>query len=113
MARVRVGVRTNATAATTNVQAAVLWNPHATIRLRVYEISWFKTVATADNLALLRVTGRGTPTTTATPTIENETDRAVAPPSGAVVDTAWSTGPTITTSPPRFDSGVRSRYSES
>jgi hypothetical protein len=92
--RVRAGVRTIATAATIDVAAAVLWNPHATIRLRVYEVSWFKTVATADFLSVCRITARGTQTTSVTPGIANETDRAAAPASGAVIDTAWSAQPT-------------------
>lgn len=96
MARIRVGGRNAATAATANHVAACLWNPHASIRLRVYEISWSKTVATADNMALVRTSTRGTPGSTVTPTIDNETDRAVAPPSGALLDLgAYTAQPTL------------------
>lgn len=90
-----VGARTAATAATANAAAAVIWNPHASLRPRIYLWEWLKTVATADFLAIVRATARGTATTTVTPTIVNETDRAVAPPSGLVVDTAWSVAPTL------------------
>lgn len=87
------GARTAATAATADTAAVNLWNPHASIRLAISEIHWFKTVATADNIAILRATTRGTQTTTVTPNIGNELGRLVAPPSGAVIDTAWSAQP--------------------
>lgn len=101
--RGRVRVRTAATAATANTVAAHIWNPHTTIRCRLYELSWFKTVGTADFMVLWRTTARGTATTTVTPTIDNETDAAFAPPSGLLIDTAWTTAPTVTTAaPPLF-----------
>ncbi len=94
--RVRVAGRSAATAATANHVAACLWNPHATIRLRVYEIAWCKTVATVDGLMLVRTTTRGTPASTVTPVMQNETDYAAAPVSGALLDLgAYSAQPTI------------------
>lgn len=93
--RVRHSARTAATAATANAVAAVLWNPHASIRIRVYEVSWLKTVATADFLAVGRVSARGTATTSLAAAQANETDFMAAPPSGGVIDTAWSAAPTL------------------
>lgn len=90
-----LGGRTAATAATANVVGAALWNPHSTIPLRVTEISWAKTVATVDNLALIRITARGTASATATPVIGNDLLRGVAPPSGAVLDVTYSAQPTL------------------
>lgn len=91
-----VGGRTAATAATANHVGASLWNPHASIPMRITEIAWAKTVATADNLAIMRITARGTAGSTVTPTIVNDVFRGVAPPSGALLDLAAFTGqPTL------------------
>lgn len=95
MARVRLSGRTAATAATANVAGAALWNPHASVRLRVYEFSWGKTVATADFIALARISARGTATSSLTAAQVNETDYAVAPPSGAILDLTYSGQPTL------------------
>lgn len=92
--RVALSGRSAATAATINAVGAALWNPHASIRLRVYEISWAKTVATVDNMALVRTTTRGTVTTIAS-TVDNETDRAAVAPSGAGLDVTYTAQPTI------------------
>ncbi len=91
-----VGGRSSATAATANHAGAALWNPHSTIPLRVTEIAWSKTVATADNLAIMRITARGTAGSTVTPTIVNDFLRGVAPPSGALLDlAAYTVQPTL------------------
>lgn len=92
-----VAGRTAATAATANHAGAALWNPHASIRLQVREIHWFKTVATVDNIAVVRISARGTAGSTVTPTIGNSSQRGVAPTSGALLDLAtYSAQPTIT-----------------
>ena len=90
-----VSARTAATAATAGVCAANLWNPHASKRVEVTWYSWFKTVATADNLAIARTTARGTATTTTTPTVENTYERDVVNVAGILLDTAWSAQPTV------------------
>lgn len=54
--------RTTATAATANVAAAGIWNPHATARLRLTEIWIAITTAGAANIGLLRTSARGTAT---------------------------------------------------
>ena len=96
--RAMLGGRTAATAATANVAGCALWNPHASIRLRVYEIWWCKTVATVDNLALVRISARGTATSSITAVQANETDYAGAPTSGAILDVTYSAQPTIISS---------------
>ena len=53
------------------------------------------TVATAFNLSLTRATARGTASTTSTPAAGNAIENDSAPPSGFVIDTAWSVAPTI------------------
>lgn len=88
--------RSAATAATANHAGAALWNPHATIRLQVREIHWIKTVATLDNLAVQRITARGTAGSTITPTIASSSQRGVDRPSGCLIDLAtYSVQPTL------------------
>ena len=98
MLRYAVGGRSAATAATANHAAVALWNPHATKVLYVRELWVFKTVATADNHALQRITARGTPGSTVTPNGTSCFERIrVVPASGAVLDLAAYTGqPTLT-----------------
>lgn len=96
--KARVAGRMNAaTVATLDHVAAQLWNPHTTNRIRVYEIEIADTVATAVNIGLRRSTARGaTPGATVTPTIASDLERAIAPPSGAVLElAAFGTQPTL------------------
>jgi hypothetical protein len=90
-----LSARTVATAATQGAVAANLWNPHASNRVKLYVVSFYKTVATADFTALARTTARGTATTTTTPSLENSYRRDTANFSGVVLDTAWSVAPTV------------------
>lgn len=99
--RYAVGGRSANTAATADHVAASLWNPSSAVTLQVYEIWVFKTVGTADNHALYRITTRGTPGSTVTPTINCDFDRGLAPPSGALLDlAAFSVQPTLAASLP-------------
>lgn len=83
--RFSVAGRSAATAATAD-QGSHLWNPHASISLFVKEVHAFKTVATADNMALIRTTTIGTtPGTAVTPDIDNHFPRRFAPISLAVL----------------------------
>lgn len=94
----RVRGRTAATAATAGHAIAALWNPHATKRIRVVEFGLFKTGAgaAADALELRRSTTRGTPGSTVTPAIQQDDDRDLAPPSGALLDlAAFTVQPTL------------------
>ncbi len=91
-----VGGRTVATAATANHSAAELWNASAVKGIYVTQISWAKTVATADNLAIVRSTARGTAGSTVTPVQQNDSDYQAAPPSGALLDlSVFSVQPTL------------------
>lgn len=89
------GVRTAATAATLRIQACICWNPHSTSRISCFEVWLANTAAVAYNLSMTRATARGTASTTSTPGINNGIANDSAPPSGFVVDTAWSVAPTI------------------
>jgi len=97
MSRYAVAGRSAATAATADQSGAVLWNPHSTKIIEVTEIWWFKTVATADNPAVIRTSTRGTtPGSTVTPDADNAFDRSATPQSGALLDlAAWATYPTV------------------
>lgn len=93
--------RTVATAATADHGVAHLWNPHASQRLRVKEIG-INCIAAAPaagaSVYLRRTTVRGTAGSTVTPGIQHDVDRAIAPPSGALLDLAAFTGqPTFET----------------
>lgn len=90
--------RTVATAATANHSVATLWNPHATARLVVYEFGLCAAAAPAAGASfyLRRATARGTPGSTVTPGIQHSLARAIAPPSGALLDLAtYSAQPTF------------------
>lgn len=96
--RYGVGGRSAATAATANHVAATLWNPSTAFNIYVREIWVTKTVATADNHQLNFTTTRGTAGSTVTPDIDNNYERQVAPPSGALLDlAAYSVQPTLQT----------------
>ena len=91
-----VGGRTAATAATANHAAATLWNASSTKGVYVTQISWAKTVGTADNIGIVRATARGTAGSTVTPAQQNDSDYQAAPPSGCLLDmAAYSVQPTL------------------
>lgn len=90
--------RTVATAATVDHAIASLWNPHASQRIKVINFTVFKTAAgtAADAFRLKRSTARGTAGSTVTPDIDNHSERAAAPVSGALLDlSAYSVQPTL------------------
>lgn len=90
--------RSAATAATADHAIAQLWNPHSTQRIRVNQFGIFKAAAgaAADSFRLKRSTARGTAGSTVTPDIDNHSERAAAPPSGALLDlAAFSVQPTL------------------
>lgn len=90
------GGRTTATAATANHAGAALWNASAVKSLFVTQLAWAKTVATVDNVGLVRISARGTPAATITPGTQNDVDADGAPPSGALLDLgAYSVQPTL------------------
>jgi hypothetical protein len=94
-----VGGRSAATAATANHAGAVLWNASSTRTLHVTQISWAKTVATADNIGIVRASARGTAGSTVTPAQQNDYTYDAAPPSGALLDlAAYSVQPTLISS---------------
>jgi methylmalonyl-CoA mutase N-terminal domain/subunit len=97
----RVAGRSAATTAVANRALAGFWNPHTTIRCRTAEIHICTNGAPAAGASLLlkRTSARGTSTSTVTPTIENDIQRAQAPTSGAVLDLTFSAEPTIVTMP--------------
>lgn len=71
---------------------AVLWNPHASIRLYVTEVACFGEGLSVD---LSRVTTQGTAGSTVTPDADNAFSRQAAPPSGALLGLAdYSVAPT-------------------
>lgn len=90
--------RSAATAGTIDHAIAQLWNPHSTQRIRCVQFSVFKTAAgvAADSFRLKRSTARGTPGSTVTPDLDNHSERAIAPVSGALLDlSAFSVQPTL------------------
>jgi hypothetical protein len=90
-----VAGRSAATAATADNFACALWNPASTKDLWVIEVALAKTVATADNHGIVRITARGTQTSTVTPDTDNAWNRDGTPPTGAVLDVTYSAQPTI------------------
>ena len=88
-----------ATTAAANDVAAHLWNASTTKTIYVREIWYAKSAATADSIMLSRSTTIGTtPGATITPDIDNDTQRAVAPVSAAVLYTSnFATEPTLAT----------------
>jgi len=90
--------RTVATAATIDHAIFSIWNPHATQRIKLIQWSIFKEgVGTAaDGVRFRRISARGTAGSTVTPTIEHHSERAIAPPSGFLLDlAAFSAQPTL------------------
>jgi hypothetical protein len=89
--------KTVATAVTIDHAVAQLWNPSTARRIRVREIHVAKQAAGgADEPTLRRSTARGTAGSTITPTIVNDFERDLAPPSGALLDlSAFSAQPTL------------------
>jgi hypothetical protein len=86
--------RTAATAATADHAICNFWNPHSTQRIKVLSFLVFKTAAgiAGDSFRLRRSTTRGTPGSTVTPDIDHHSERAIAPPSGVLLDLAAFTG---------------------
>lgn len=93
--RYMVTGRTAATAATADNVGGAFWNPHATKPVFVYELYWFKTVATADNPAMVRTSTKGTVTTAVTPDVDNDYDHVAAPISISELDITYSAQPTL------------------
>ncbi len=85
-------VRSTATAATINVAGAQLWNP-GTRSIWLTQIGWAKTVATVDNIALLRSSARGTVTSLAA-VQSNDNEYQSAPFSTAGMDITPTVQPT-------------------
>jgi hypothetical protein len=96
MAEYIVGGRSAATAATARHVAANVWNPHASDRIRIKEIWVCITTAGVANIGVARTTTRGTPGSTVTPDIDNDTVRGAAPNSGFLLDlAAFTAQPTV------------------
>lgn len=92
MARYTLGARTPAPAANAayaDVRAG------ASRRVNVLEVGVFNTAATASSIGLVRPAGLGTASTTQAPQASNPAD----PASGVLVGTAWTTAPTLATTP--------------
>ncbi len=92
-----IGARSLATAATANHVGAQFWNPSTTKTVWVTAISIAQTGAVVSNPAIKRSTVKGaTPTATTTPTIANDWDRMLIPPSVSILETAtFGTQPTL------------------
>lgn len=98
MARYRVSGTTAATAATDQHAIAAVWNPSATKRIALLELSLVATAAPAAGAGLLlrRLSARGTAGSTVTPTLEFADQHDAAPDSGWVLDlAAYTAQPTI------------------
>lgn len=97
----RVAGRSAATTAVANRALAGFWNPHSTVRCRIAELHVCANGApgAGASLMLKRISARGTSTSTVTPIIENDIQRAQAPTSGALLDLTYSAEPTIVTMP--------------
>lgn len=92
-----IGARSLATAATANHCGFQFWNPSTSRPVWVTAISFAQTGAIVSNPALKRSTVRGaTPTGTNTPTIANDWDRMLIPPTLSVLETGtFGTQPTL------------------
>lgn len=98
----RLAGRSVATAATAGHAAFQLWNPHATQRITLREFWTFVTSAPAAGagLAIRRTTARGTPGSTQTPVLANDTHRGSVSVSVSLLDLAvFTVQPTLETSP--------------
>jgi hypothetical protein len=80
-------------AALTNAPAAAIRAP--TNAIKVWEIWWEITAATATTISLYRNTASGYTATTST-SVGQMTDPSIGTAGTGVLDTAWSTPPTIT-----------------
>jgi len=79
---------------------AQVWNPHSTHRCRLVRLAVAADgVGTSGNFSSIlfrRSTARGTAGSTVTPDIDHHSERAIAPPSGVVLDlAAFSVLPTM------------------
>ncbi len=91
----RIADKPAATTSTVNHAMAALWNPSTTVQLRVDVIEICTTTAVAIEVAVRRISARGTPGSSVTSTINNAHGQEVAPPSGAILDkAAYSVQPT-------------------
>lgn len=93
----RMSGRTAATAATIGNAAFGIWNPHSTLRPRTAEIAICANSAPAAgaSLFLSRTTARGTASSTVTPDIDNDIQRAQTPTSGLLLDVTYTVQPTF------------------
>jgi hypothetical protein len=90
-------IRATVTTTAIGTVIAQLWNPHATARITVVEffILFNATPAADGAVTFIATSTRGTPGSTVTPDIINHSQRAIAPPSGVVLDRApFSVQPT-------------------
>lgn len=97
MNRYAATAMTTATAATAENAISTLWNPSTTESIWVTQIHLFKqggAGAVSDVAYVRRVSARGTQSTTFAPGIEHDFQHALAPPSAATIDMAWSVQPT-------------------
>lgn len=92
MALYEAGGLTTAPAATADKMYCSLWNTAATDRLRIREIGFTNTAATASKIAIKRITARGTNTTTLAGTPIDNNDAAAA----GTLDLTYSADPTVT-----------------
>lgn len=93
---------TAATVGTIDHCAFSIWNPSATKRIEFIEFGVFVTTApvAGAGLHMRRITARGTPGSTATPTLENALERDAVPDSGFLLDlAAFSVQPTLAAVP--------------
>lgn len=96
MPRYSVAGRSASTAATIDHAGAALWNPASAQRLRVLVVEFALPGGGAHEIALVRITTRGTPGSTVTPDLDNDYARVLTPSSGAVLDlAAYSVQPTV------------------
>ena len=80
-----------------------LWNPHASLILKLKQIVVFNPTNPASGFSFCgrRFTARGTPASSITPGISNDNKRGAAPPSGATLDfglvSGYTAQPTLDT----------------
>jgi hypothetical protein len=101
MARYAVNGKTAATAATIDHGVAAIWNPSSSKRIHLLQLHVVKQAAgAADEPVLRRITARGTPGSTITPSAVNEYEQVATPPSGFLLDlAAYTVQPTLAASP--------------
>jgi hypothetical protein len=93
---------TAATVGTIDHCAFAIWNPSAGKRIELLEWGVFCTTApvATSGLYMRRITARGTPGSTATPSLENALQRDALPDSGFLLDlAAYSVQPTLAAAP--------------